>query len=279
MADPDKVGKDWQTDELDAIVEDYFDMLTAEIEGRPYVKLHHNRSLADRIGRTHRSVEFKHMNISAALRELGMPTIHGYKPKQNLQNALFEAIERYLSRQPFAAMVDRNVGFGVAEAASLFEEAPPPLQIRNVPRPEGLERLVRKFDPTERDFRNRALGKAGEALVVDFERRRLEQAERRDLSRKVRWVAQEDGDGAGYDVLSFDPTGRERLIEVKTTRGARTTPFFLTRNERALASERPEHFRIFRVYEFSEKPRLFKLRPPLENAVILEPHTYRASFG
>jgi hypothetical protein len=44
-------------------------------------------------------------------------------------------------------------------------------------------------------------------------------------------MAAEDGDGAGYDILSFDPSGKERLIEVKTTNGAAKTPFFLTRNE------------------------------------------------
>jgi hypothetical protein len=47
------------------------------------------------------------------------------------------------------------------------------------------------------------------------------------LARKVRWVAAEDGDGAGYDVLSFDQAGRERLLEVKTTNGSARTPFFL----------------------------------------------------
>jgi hypothetical protein len=45
----------------------------------------------------------------------------------------------------------------------------------------------------------------------------------------------EEGDGAGFDIASFDPDGRERFIEVKTTNGAATTPFFLTRNEMAVA--------------------------------------------
>jgi hypothetical protein len=47
----------------------------------------------------------------------------------------------------------------------------------------------------------------------------------------------EDGDGAGFDVLSFEPDGRERLIEVKTTNGTAATPFFLTRNEMSVAGE------------------------------------------
>ena len=52
------------------------------------------------IGRTHRSVEFKHQNISAVLDELGMPWIPGYKPKRNYQNAIFDAIDRYLTEHP-----------------------------------------------------------------------------------------------------------------------------------------------------------------------------------
>jgi len=76
--------------------------------------------------------------------------------------------------------------------------------MRDGPIPERLRRLVRKFDPVERDYHNRSLGKAGEEFVVDLERRRLTGANRSDLARRVRWVAEEDGDGAGYDVLSFD---------------------------------------------------------------------------
>lgn len=279
MADQAKVGKDWGDDELDAIVADYFAMLAAERAGDPYVKAHHSRALMADIGRTHRSVEFKHMNISAVLRELGLPTIRGYKPKFNFQNAIFGAIDRHLSVNPGLLDLHPVAEIELAEVPSLFEEPPPAPDFDAPPKPERLERLIRKFDPTERDFKNRALGKAGEALIIDFERRRLAEAERRDLAGKVRWVSEEDGDGAGYDILSFDRAGRERLIEVKTTCGTRKTPFFLTSNERSFAEERPEAFRLYRIYEFGEAPRFFKLRPPLDQAVVLEAATYRASFG
>ena len=94
MADESKIGRDWQDDELDAIVSDYFDMLASELAGKPYIKSRHSRELMAQIGRTHRSVEFKHQNISAVMAELGMPWIEGYKPKRNYQNAIFRAIER-----------------------------------------------------------------------------------------------------------------------------------------------------------------------------------------
>src|SRR5207237_2807335 len=75
LADDEKIGTVWTDDELDLVVADYFAMLAAEQAGRAYVKSHHAAALMAKIGRTHRSVEFKHMNISAVLAEIGQPTI------------------------------------------------------------------------------------------------------------------------------------------------------------------------------------------------------------
>ena len=274
MADEAKIGTHWQDNELDAIVADYFAMLAADLSGQPYVKSHHSAALMARIGRTHRSVEFKHQNISAVLDELGMPWIPGYKPKRNYQNAIFDAIDRYLTAHP-ATLEPASLQPAPALPSEIF--VPPPA-VTAQPVPERLQRLVQKFDPVERDHCNQLLGKAGESFVVDLERRRLTEADRPDLARKVRWISAEDGDGAGYDVLSFIPTGDQRLIEVKTTNGSARTPFFLTRNECAVAAERPEDWRIYRVHLFAKTPRIFTITPPLEKTVRLSPETWRASF-
>ena len=277
MADEAKIGKQWQVDELDAIVADYFTMLEDDLSGRPYVKARHSQALMERIGRTHRSVEFKHQNISAVLDELGMPWIPGYIPKRNYQNAIFDAIDRYLSCQP--AILERVPVPTVATVPPANVFVDPPIRSADPgPVPERLRHLVRKFDPVERDFRNRALGKAGERFVLDLERRWLTEADRADLAGRVRWVADEDGDGAGYDIRSFDPAGRERLIEVKTTNGSARTPFYLSRNERDFAEEMPAEWRIYRVHLFAKDPRVFTIAPPLGNALNLQPETWRASF-
>ena len=277
MASEAKIGTNWRDDELDAIVADYFAMLAADLSGRPYVKSTHSAALMAQIGRTHRSVEFKHQNISAVLDELGMPWIPGYKPKRNYQNAIFDAIDRYLTKNPAILEAAPSLPPPPPVPEEIFI-ASPALVAAHKPIPERLRRLVQKFDPVERDHLNRTLGKAGEAFVVDLERRRLTQADRSDLARKVRWIAAEDGDGAGYDVLSFNPAGRELLIEVKTTNGAARTPFFLSRNECAVATERPEDWRIYRVHLFAKGPRIFTIAPPLEGAVRLTTETWRASF-
>ncbi|WP_313004862.1 DUF3883 domain-containing protein [Brevundimonas sp.] len=305
MVDQSKVGTDWQADELDAIVATYFAMLAAELSGRLYVKAHHTRDLMARTGRSHRSVEFKHMNLSSVLADLGLPTIRGYKRKDNIQGAIFPAVERYLDAHPDAwslgLAAEARPGFSdqaaapfsspwngegdhavvegpLASGSILPITAPPPLGPGRKPRPEGLARIVRKYDPAARDHRNRALGQWGEHHVFHHERAFLIAHDRPDLARKVEWTSQLHGDGAGYDIRSFDPAGRERLIEVKATRGGPATDFFLTRTEREVSAERPDAWRLYRLHNLAAAPALFQLKPPLEAAVTLTAETWRAAF-
>jgi hypothetical protein len=276
MANGGVEGSDWSGEELDLIVADYFSMLEKEARNLFYNKTEHRRTLMSRIGRNNSSIEFKHANISAVLQQLGLPWIDGYKPRANFQTAIIAAIDRYLSRTPSALVLDIEPT-GLNESPQLFIEAPPTL-LPSAARTEPLKRLIRKFNPVERDFRNRKLGRAGEELIFFHERRQLEQLGRTDLARKVKWVSEELGDGAGYDILSFDHHGAEKLIEVKTTLGIDTTPFYLTRNELSLSGERPDAFKLFRLYQFYRNPRMFELSPPLEEAVRIEPLTFQASF-
>jgi hypothetical protein len=107
---------------------------------------------------------------------------------------------------------------------------------------------------------------------------RLRQLGHRRLSEKVEHVARTQGDGLGYDILSFESNGRERLIEVKTTRYGDMTPFFATRNEVEVSERQAASYRLYRVFKFEKKPRLFILPGALRQSVILEPVTYRASL-
>ena len=80
----------WSGEEVIATVETYKKMLIAELCGQHYVKTEHNRELAKKLHRRSRaSIEFKHQNISAVLRDADCPYINGYKPMSNYQPALF----------------------------------------------------------------------------------------------------------------------------------------------------------------------------------------------
>ena len=254
-------------------------MLEREITARPYVKLQHNRALQQLTRRAAGSVERKHQNISAVLVRLGLPSINGYKLLANFQSALVEGVGRYLvlNGDPILNVVP-NLTDKVAEATSLWVGPPPARSVEDNVETPALLRLVRKFDPAERDARNRSLGLKGEELVLHHERQRLSDAGRTDLARKVEWTSQERGDGAGYDIRSFELNGADRLIEVKTTNGAALTPFFLSENERAFSEERPDAFTLLRLYSFIGSPAAFELRAPLADRIILNPINYRAEL-
>ncbi len=84
----------WSENEIDAVVAAYFQMLHMELDGRVYKKADINRKLRDGIlsKRSKGSVEFKFGNISAVLREAGLPWVQGYKPYSNVQQALRESV-------------------------------------------------------------------------------------------------------------------------------------------------------------------------------------------
>lgn len=275
---------EWTDEQNDAIVADYFAMLADDIAGRSYNKAGHNRLLQPAIGRPRGSVEYKQRNISAVLKGLGEDWIPGYKPAFNFQASLVEAVMRWLDRHPEWLAPAARMGSGLSSAGFRQDTAlwigPPPTH-SNAPPPEELEQMTaiaRKYDVAARDARNRALGRAGEERVLGHERASLLAAGRTDLAERIRWVSHVDGDGAGYDIKSFETNGSDRLIEVKTTNGWERTPFHITRNELAVADTHRDDWRLVRLWNFAREPRAFELRPPLEAHVSLMATNFQASF-
>ena len=72
--------------------------------------------------------------------------------------------------------------------------------------------------------------------------------------------------------------GQTRLIEVKTTNGWERTPFHITRNELAVAENRPTEWCLLRLWNFAREPRAFELRPPLDAHVSLIATSFEARF-
>lgn len=272
----------WSDEENDLIVADYFAMLADDVLGRPYSEAEHRRALLPLLnGRSEEAIEYKHQNISAVLKGLGEDWIRGYKPAFNFQMSLVDAVARWRAENP--AWLSRQPVYrpelSFRDPASMWV-GPSPTQSNHPPPPElgQMLRVAKKFDVADRDERNRALGRAGEEFVLARERAVLRSAGRDDLARKVRWVSDEDGDGAGYDIASFKPDGQRRLIEVKTTNGWERTPFYITGNELAAANECQSEWCLFRLWNFSREPKAFELYPPLEKHVSLTAKVFLADF-
>ncbi len=274
----ESAGKPWTTLEIEAVVADYLDMLRTELTGSMVVKAAHNRALQVKIDRSKGSIEYKHQNISAVLEKLGLPFIKGYKPARHYQRALFEVTLSRLAENGLYETLAGTREAGTTPYRVLPYEAAPKMEDEPEIDDPDIRRIVRKFDPAERDARNRFLGEKGEAFLFQVEQDWLSTNGRDDLAAKVRWVSKEDGDGAGYDILSFSRQGEERWLEVKTTNGPSTTPFWLSENERRVSEKHRGVFRLVRVYDFSRRPTAYRLKPPLSDKVRLVPTQYRAGF-
>jgi len=96
---------------------------------------------------------------------------------------------------------------------------------------------------------------------------------------RLEHVAKTQGDGLGFDVLSFDADGRERLIEVRTTAFGKETPFFITKNEVGLSRGRTEAFYLYRLFEFRKEPKLFTLHGAIERHCRLDAASFIARFS
>ncbi len=141
----------------------------------------------------------------------------------------------------------------------------------------GYAARPRRIDYTAREARNRQLGERGEKFVLEYEKIRLRRHGRDDLLSDVEWTSKEHGDGAGYDIRSFDgQTDNELFIEVKTTNSGMYQPFLITQNEVAFSEKRESQYALYRLFCFSRDPRMFSLPGCIKQHVALAPQLYKA---
>lgn len=278
-------GSNWSRVEVEATVGSYFEMLRFEIGGIRYNKSAHRRQLKPLLhGRSRAAIERKHQNISAVLIDLGFPFIDGYKPLGNYQELLREVVEERLVEAPeLITMVARTVEQeatvpDVDDILAVLVEAP------GRPGP-GMERYYRERKRPEiatrpnyllREIRNASLGRAGELFALNFERARLIASGQERLAADVEHVAETRGDHEGFDILSFEVGGGERLIEVKTTSFGRHTPFFVTSNELSVSQREGERYHLYRLFSFRRETALFTVPGSLDNSFELLPAQYQA---
>lgn len=281
---PERGGWDWL--ECEFLVNDYVTMLEKELAGAKYNKSAHRRALQPRLnGRSERSIEDKHQNVSAVLLELGLPYIPGYKPYFNYQKQLKSVVLAYLAGHQKVIDDVNLVADKIADGPEYYDrgwdsafDPEPPEHIPHVAENRPTY-LAKHIDFSERERRNRQLGERAEEFVLRMEKQRLTAEGRPDLAADVEWSSKERGDGLGFDIRSFDSTGdQERFLEVKATSSGKYLPFFISENERAFSNDYSDSFRLYRVYEFTTAPRFFILPGAIEQHVHLMPQNYRARF-
>lgn len=268
------MAEDWTQQENTHALTTYLTMMHREAAGEKVVKAHEYRRLhEENANRSAKAYEFKMQNISAVLALNDLPYISGLTPADAYQNLLEEMLLERLENDPAERAMVLAYGKGLLRqwtqpvaAAQLKVEAPPagsapPERTRSF---KGV-----KVDHAAREHACRRLGRSGEELVVALERERLRKADRADLADAVEHVSRTVGDGTGYDILSYTPEETRKYIEVKTTNFGKDTSFLITDNEVAFSATQPEHYHLYRLFEFGSGPKLYTLRGPLEQTCWL----------
>lgn len=261
-------------------------MLLAERRGEPYNKSAHRGALRKILSRSDGSIERKHQNISAVLIDLGYPYISGYKPSTHYQALLAKIVaEQVKANRELELLIARDVELSadVPTVQDILSRLDSPPESRQIYRPVGPaqasdnEHCLRPaVNYLEREARNASLGFAGESFVMSFERARLIHDGQDELADRVEHISVTKGDGYGYDVHSFEITGQDRLIEVKTTAYGKATPFFVSSNEVAVSRERERDYHVYRLFGFRRDPRFYALNGALERVCVLDPVQFRA---
>lgn len=290
MDQQNDLGGDWTEEEVNLIVEDYFQMFELELAGQPYNKAQRLRELQPKLrGRSKGSIEFKRMNISAALEELGYGYIDGYKPRYNRQIKLILAVDEFLkgnvsiaekSKAFVPALVVDEARQSIVDLAKIVVVPKEPNASSNVARsPKSSFGQPRMVDWTAVAELNREKGQRGEEIVLAYERFRLSELGRRDLADQVVWASKAEGDGLGYDIRSFETDGTPRHIEVKSTTEGPNAPIYFTENERMFAFENRNTFYLYRVYHLEKDPKITIHQGCYESFVDLTPAMYQGRFS
>ena len=148
---------------------------------------------------------------------------------------------------------------------------------------EGIEKNTthRNYWVNLNSDRAKQIGLAGEEFIMEEERKKLCDADKPGLAKKIIHVSKDWGDGAGYDILSYDVDGAEIYIEVKTTVRDINAGFIITANELKVAKKNRTKYWIYRIFEFdpnSKSGSVFFLSVDQLEKMHLIPLQYKCEF-
>jgi hypothetical protein len=113
----------------------------------------------------------------------------------------------------------------------------------------------KNIDYKKADSERASLGYLGEQLVFEHERNLLIKNHLSELVSKIQHTSVLEGDGSGFDILSFTFQGEPKYIEVKTTSSHIDTPFYMSANELEFSKLNSTSYYLYRVFNLNEKER------------------------
>lgn len=219
------------------------------------------------------------------LESKGMASLLYINLKQNFYERLSENISNIIT-PPFTNKIDFKVDRLVNETASPRSKDLP--TNKNSTKPSTATNKgksnVRKHSIQD-DIKNKSLGLAGEQLVLELEREKVNQKLGYEYSQKIEHISVTRGDSEGYDILSWeeldDGTIAEKYIEVKATEGDQYTQFFISSGEVSFSKNNHDQYYLYRVYGYDKKSGTadyFVKKGSMEDNYTLIPKSYSVSL-
>lgn len=200
-----------------------------------------------------------------------------------------------INEGPVPAHQAKRIGVELVKDAALFpivqssaRDHRAPEGLSETPKPKGKQDLfsgassfatIKSGARSRKEERQKEIGDIAEELVLAFEIDELEKKGLAELALKVKHISKVEGDGAGYDVLSFFEDGSPKYIEVKATTGPAGSPFFISARELEFSRLNNDSYELIRVYGLDTQRKsgfFWRLSGDVSALCHLEPRAFRA---
>jgi Domain of unknown function (DUF3578). len=142
------------------------------------------------------------------------------------------------------------------------------------------ERISKKTDYIKQAKETLQIGLKGEELALEIERNRVLNLSL-NPDEYVKWCSVES-DSYGYDIESVDYKDGNLVkiyIEVKSSKGIKDTPFFVSTNEVEVSKRKKEAYRVFRIFDITSiMPKYYIADGEIEENFYLDPVTFSARY-
>ena len=176
--------------------------------------------------------------------------------------------------------LDSTTSIKVAQGLEFVAKPPPRTSRRGTSTSEFQSR--KSPNHLAQHANNTALGLLGEELVLAQEKIMLTRESRSDLAEKVVHVSIVEGDSAGYDIRSFTSDGTTKFIEVKSTKGTSSSPFFISPNEVEFSKKNSDNYYLYRVFELdasNKSAKVYVIHGDLSKQLDLRPTQFIAELA
>jgi hypothetical protein len=138
-----------------------------------------------------------------------------------------------------------------------------------------------QIDYEDLSAQNTELGKKGELATLEYEKNELIRQGYPHLADRVKLTSENMGTDAPYDILSFNPEGREKFIEVKTTAGDYMSDFFISARELDFSESNQKQYYLYRLFSFDQQSisgKIYIVQGNMKKQLRLIAKNYRAAI-